>query len=112
MLLDSGTDPSAIDLAPGRRLALDLDVRSKSAHTTGPGYAGQSHYEPVKIDSIKMGEISFGAQEAFALVSGNRIALEETEAEANVGNGLLQSCVLTLDYRNHSITVRSCAKTD
>ncbi len=106
--LDTGSSRT-LTLYPTAVSSLEIAGSANAGSTEiGAGFAGTSSYRALSARSVDIDSLHFGSQTIFALTAGNRMATSELEPQANIGNGLLQYCILRLDYKNKRIGFRDC----
>jgi predicted aspartyl protease len=95
MLVDTDTDPSAIDLATAKELGLGLDSRSYTA--TGGGSQAQT-VQPTRLPSVELGTIVAREVMAGAIDLKKLSAKLERPIHGVLGYSFLKDRILQIDY--------------
>jgi predicted aspartyl protease len=95
MLVDTDTDPSAIDLATAKELGLGLDSRSYAA--TGGGSEAQN-VQPTRLPSVELGTIVAREVVAGAIDLKKLSARLERPIHGVLGYSFLKDRIIQIDY--------------
>lgn len=100
MMLDTGTDPSAIDLATARELGLKLD--STGSRATGGG-TGVNFAYGTKLSTVEFGGIAAANIEAAAIDLTKVSERLGKPLHGVLGHSLLHGRIVQIDYPNHLV---------
>ena len=95
MLVDTDTDPSAIDLATAKELGLGLDSRSYAA--TGGGTQAQT-VQPTRLPTVELGTIVAREVAAAAIDLKKLSAKLERPIHGVLGYSFLKDRIIQIDY--------------
>lgn len=98
MMVDTGTDPSAIDLVSARELGLKLDPVGKPA--TGGGTSVNLAYE-TKLPLIELGSLTAKNVAAVAIDLSKISERFGKPINGVLGHSLLNGRIVQIDYPNH-----------
>ena len=96
LLLDTGVDPSAIDLADARKLNLPLS-EDPAGSAAGVGNANHPIY-PSQIVDLQLGGVSLGNVDAAAMDMSALQRAGRAEVDGVLGYSFISSRVLLVDY--------------
>lgn len=99
MLLDTGVDPSAIDLARAQKLGLKID-RGASGEASGEGNAKQAKVFPTRIDGFVISSHPFPAFDALAMDMSGLSARYGRKLDGVLGYSFLDGRIVMIDYEN------------
>lgn len=97
MILDTGVDPSVIDLAEAEALGLAVD-RSDSGEASGFGDSKGATVFPAKVEGIAVAGHGFGAFEALATDMGGMSAGLGRKLDGVLGYSFLTDKIVLIDY--------------
>src|SRR5215831_19112568 len=100
MLLDTGTDPSAIDLATAPEVGLKLPERGHAV--SGGGTSSNPGYE-TKLSTVTLGDLTAGNVAAIALDLSKLSAELARPVHGVLGHSLLNGRTVQIDYPKHVI---------
>ena len=95
MLLDTGTDPSAIDLATARELGLRLDSRTFPASGGGPE---ATLVQLTRLPTVELGSVSAKDVAAGAIDLKKLAAKLERPIQGVLGYSFLKDRIIQIDY--------------
>ena len=95
MLVDTDTDPSAVDLATAKELGLGLDSRSYAA--TGGGTQAQT-VQPTRLPTVELGTIVAREVAAAAIDLKKLSAKLERPIHGVLGYSFLKDRIIQIDY--------------
>lgn len=108
MLLDTGVDPSIIDLAHAKALGLPVDLKNTGE---GGGFgSGKAVVFPATIKGLKINGRAFGDFEALALDTAAMSKGYRRPIDGVLGYSFLKDKTVLVDYRAHAITVLANAR--
>lgn len=97
MILDTGVDPSVIDLVEARELGLAVD-RKDSGEASGFGDGKGATVFPAKVDGITLAGRGFGSFEALATDMGGISAGLGRKLDGVLGYSFLTDKIVLIDY--------------
>lgn len=101
--LDTGSS-ATLTLFPQAIHYLGLTQEAQAGRAVDTtGYGGQENNRKAMVSSLSLAGLDFGPTEVTLVLSGNRAETPLTARGGNIGNGLLKSCLLTLDYQNQLV---------
>jgi hypothetical protein len=108
MLLDTGVDPSIIDLAHARALGLPVDLKNTGQ---GSGFgSGKAMVSPATIKGLKIGGRAFGAFEALAIDTTAMSKGYRRPIDGVLGYSFLKDKTVLIDYPANTINLLANAK--
>lgn len=108
VLLDTGVDPSVIDIKRADALALPVDSKT-SGQADGEG-TGNTTVFPATIKDLEIGGHAFGDVETLAADMGTLSKTYGRTVDAVLGYSFLKDKVVLIDYPASTVTVFSGAK--
>ncbi len=120
MILDTGVDPSAIDIARADALGLKVD-RAAGGEASGEGDAKEAKVFPATIDTLAIAGRSFAPIDALAIDMGTLSASYGRTLDGVLGFSFLTDKIVVIDYGKRTLgildraadaipAIRSCAK--
>ena len=120
MILDTGVDPSAIDLARADALGLKVD-RGAAGEASGEGDAKQAQVFPATIENLAIAGRSFASVDALAMDMSTLSASYGRKLDGVLGYSFLTDKIVLIDYGHRTLgildrpadatpTVRQCRK--
>ncbi len=120
MILDTGVDPSAIDLAGAQALGLKID-NGAGGEASGEGDAKSAQVFPTHIDGLAIAGHAFASVDALAFDMGALSASYGRKLDGVLGYGFLDGRIVLIDYANATLgildrpaeawpSVRTCRK--
>jgi hypothetical protein len=97
VLLDTGVDPSAIDLAKAKELGLKIDT-SGGGEASGEGSAQSAKVFPVPIENLAIQGRNFGAIDGLAMDLSGMSARYGSALDGIVGYSFLKDKIVLIDY--------------
>lgn len=108
MLLDTGVDPSIVDLAHAKALGLPVDLKNTGE---GSGFgSGKAVVFPATIKGLKIGGRAFGDFEALALDTAAMSKGYRRPIDGVLGYSFLKDNTVLIDYPANAITLLANAK--
>jgi len=104
MILDTGVDPSAIDLARADALGLKVD-RSAAGEASGQGDAKQAQVFPATIENLSVGGRSFATVDALAMDMSTLSASYGRKLDGVLGYSFLTDKVVLIDYAHRTLGI-------
>ncbi|GAA0653209.1 retropepsin-like aspartic protease [Brevundimonas lenta] len=102
MLLDTGVDPSVVDLETARALGLPLDGPAGAAEGVGDGDAAIT---PVTVRDLRLGDLGVPAVEAVAMDMAPLRARYGKPLDGVLGYSFLSSRIVLIDYIDDAVSV-------
>jgi hypothetical protein len=102
MLLDTGVDPSVIDLAVATSLGLSID-RSTAGEAAGTGDAASAAVYPTMIDSLTIENRSFASVDAVAFDMTALSTQYGRQLDGVLGWSFLNGQITLIDYAEHNV---------
>lgn len=108
MLLDTGVDPSIIDLARAKALGLPVDLKNTGE---GSGFgSGKAVVFPATIRGLKIGARAFGDFEALAIDTTAMSKGYRRPIDGVLGYSFLKDKTVLIDYPSNAMTLLASAK--
>jgi len=104
MILDTGVDPSVIDLGRAEALGLKID-RTAGGEASGEGDAKQAQAFPVTIDRLAIRGRVFAAIDALAVDMGALSARYGRTLDGVLGYSFLTDKIVLIDYANRTLGI-------
>jgi hypothetical protein len=106
MLLDTGVDPSVIDLEAARVLGLSLEAPAGEAAGVGEGEAA---IIPTTVRGLRLGELDVPAVEAVAMDMSPLRARYGQPLDGVLGYSFLSSRIVVIDYVDDAVSILDAA---
>jgi hypothetical protein len=103
-ILDTGVDPSVIDIADAKLLGLKVD-RSNSGEAGGFGDGHGATVFPATIDGLTIGGRRFPAFDALASDTTQFTGPHQPKIDAVLGYSFLSDKIVLIDYVTHKLAV-------
>jgi len=103
-IVDTGVDPSVIDIADADSLGLKVD-RSASGEAGGFGQGHGATVYPATIDGLSIGGRSFAAFEALASDTSAYAGPDQPKIDAVLGYSFLSDKIVLIDYVAHKLAI-------
>lgn len=103
VLIDTGVDPSAIDLARAKALHLNID-RSQGGPVSGVGKRKQAEAFPATIEDLKVGSRPFSSIDTLASDMSAISASYGRGVDAFLGFSFLKDKIVLIDYPGHRLS--------
>jgi len=104
MILDTGVDPSAIDLARAETLGLKID-RGDAGEASGAGDAKQAQVFPATIENLAVGGRSFAPVDALAMDMSTLSASYGRKLDGVLGYSFLTDKIVLIDYAHRTLGI-------
>ena len=104
MILDTGVDPSVIDLAHADALGLTVD-RKAGGEASGEGDAKQSKVFPSSISGLAIAGRDFAPVDALAFDMTTLSAQYRRELDGVLGYSFLTDKIVLIDYDRHTLAI-------
>jgi hypothetical protein len=104
MILDTGVDPSAIDLKRATALGFKIE-RHAGGQASGEGDASDAAVFPTSIDGLKISGQSFPPLDALAIDMGALSARYGRPIDGVLGYSFLNGRIVLIDYPKQSLTI-------
>src|ERR1700710_166279 len=102
MILDTGVDPSAIDLKRAEALGLPIQ-RDNAGEASGEGDAKSAQIFGATIDGLVIGGRAFGAVDAAAMDMSTLSARYGRSLDGVLGYSFLSSRIVLIDYPHSTL---------
>lgn len=106
MMLDTGVDPSAIDIARAEALGLKID-RGAGGEASGEGNAKSSIVYPTAIETLAIAGRDFGTVDALAFDMSALSRHYGKPLDGILGYSFLNGKIVLIDYARRSISIVS-----
>ncbi len=104
VLLDTGVDPSAIDLAKATELGLKID-KSGGGEASGEGGAQSAKAFPVPIEDLAIKGRGFGRIDGLAMDLSGMTARYGSALDGIVGYSFLKDKIVLIDYVRKEVSI-------
>lgn len=104
MLLDTGVDPSMIDLKRAQALGMPIDLKA-GGEASGVGDAKSSRAYPARIEGLAMAGRVFGPVEALTADLGELSASYGRHVDGFLGFSFLHDKIVLVDYPRHRLEI-------
>jgi hypothetical protein len=104
IMLDTGVDPSAVDIHRAEALGLKID-RSDSGEVSGVGDAQSVRAFPATFDGLAIGSRRFGSVDALASDLSSLSTVYGRPIDAILGYSFLKDALVLIDYPNRRVVL-------
>ena len=108
MILDTGVDPSAVDIKRADALGLPVQ-RGAGGEASGEGDAASAQIFPATIESLALGGRPFGAVDAAAMDMSALSARYGRPLDGVLGYSFLNTRIVLIDYPHNTLSILASA---